>query len=80
MWEFAHHFPSKKNSQIPQYQWKKLGAMVQRSQREQARDFNDHAVDAIRYALSMEALQPEPMVYAQSKPLVGYYGDKDLAF
>lgn len=37
--------------EIPQYQWKKLGAMAQRNPREVARDFNDHAIDSASYAI-----------------------------
>ena len=39
---------------------------------------NDHALDAIRYALSMETIQPAPFVIQQSQPLQPYYQDQDL--
>ena len=41
---------------------------------------NDHALDALRYALSMETIQPAPFIFQQSQPLQPYYGDKDVAF
>lgn len=42
---------------------------------------NDHALDAIRYALSMEtATNIEPMIFKQSTPVLPYYGDRDVGF
>lgn len=32
--------------ELPQYQWKKMGSMVMRNQRESPRDLNDHLLDA----------------------------------
>lgn len=37
--------------ELPQYQWRKLRGLSQRNAPEQARDFNDHAVDALRYLI-----------------------------
>jgi phage terminase large subunit len=36
-------------TEIQQYQWRKLRGLSQRNAPEEARDFNDHAVDALRY-------------------------------
>ena len=41
---------------------------------------NDHALDALRYALSMEAVNSEPIIYKPSVPILPYYGDRDIAF
>ena len=42
---------------------------------------NDHALDALRYALSMESVtEIEQVVFRQSQPLMPYYGDKDVGF
>lgn len=41
---------------------------------------NDHAVDAMRYALSMEPLSFHPIIFQASKPVLPFYGDKDIAF
>lgn len=42
---------------------------------------NDHALDALRYALSMETISSEGEYnFVQSAPLLPYYGDQDLAF
>ena len=37
--------------EFPQYQWRKMRGLAQRNSPEQARDFNDHAVDALRYLI-----------------------------
>ena len=37
--------------ELPQYQWRKMRSLAQRNSPEQARDFNDHAVDALRYLI-----------------------------
>ena len=37
--------------ELPQYQWRKLGTLGQRNSPEQPRDFNDHALDALRYLI-----------------------------
>jgi PBSX family phage terminase large subunit len=37
--------------ELPQYQWRKLRGLSQRNAPEQARDFNDHAIDALRYMI-----------------------------
>lgn len=39
---------------------------------------NDHALDAVRYALSMETIQPAAFIIQQSQPLPGYYQDQDF--
>jgi len=42
---------------------------------------NDHALDAVRYALSMETITVEQNFnFKQSAPLLPYYGDKDVGF
>ena len=41
---------------------------------------NDHALDALRYALMMEEITPVITNFAPSTPLVPYYGDKDVPF
>lgn len=41
---------------------------------------NDHALDALRYALSMESISFQPVTFKQSTPVLPYYGDRDLAF
>jgi len=38
-------------AEMPQYQWRKLRGMSSRNSPEQPRDFNDHAVDALRYII-----------------------------
>ncbi len=37
--------------EMPQYQWRKLRSLAQRNSAEQARDFQDHAVDSLRYLI-----------------------------
>lgn len=37
--------------ELPQYQWRKLRSLAQRNSSEQARDYNDHAVDSLRYLI-----------------------------
>jgi len=46
-------FPSCINliEEIPQYQWKKLRGMDSKNAPEVPRDFNDHAIDALRYMI-----------------------------
>lgn len=41
---------------------------------------NDHALDAIRYALSMEETTPQIINMIASPSVLPYYGDKDIAF
>ena len=38
-------------NELPQYQWRKLRSLQSRNSPEQPRDFNDHAVDALRYII-----------------------------
>ncbi|MEK9207376.1 MAG: phage terminase large subunit [Patescibacteria group bacterium] len=38
-------------TEFPQYQWRKMRSLSQRNQKEQPRDFNDHALDALRYII-----------------------------
>lgn len=38
-------------SEMPAYQWRKLRSLQSRNSPEQPRDFNDHAVDALRYII-----------------------------
>lgn len=38
-------------TEIPQYQWRKVRGLTQRNATEQPRDFNDHALDALRYII-----------------------------
>lgn len=38
-------------SEMPAYQWRKLRTLQSRNSPEQPRDFNDHAVDALRYII-----------------------------
>lgn len=38
-------------NEMPQYQWRKLRTLQSRNSPEQPRDFNDHAVDALRYII-----------------------------
>ena len=37
--------------EFPQYQWRKMRGAVERNAPEAARDFNDHAMDALRYII-----------------------------
>lgn len=37
--------------ELPQYQWKKMRGMSNRNEPERPRDFNDHALDALRYLI-----------------------------
>lgn len=37
--------------EFPSYQWRKFRSLAQRNAPEQPRDFNDHAVDALRYLI-----------------------------
>lgn len=39
------------NTEFPQYQWRKFRSLAQRNAIEQPRDFNDHALDALRYMI-----------------------------
>lgn len=41
---------------------------------------NDHALDALRYALMMEEIKPMTFDYKPSAPVKPYYGDRDLNF
>lgn len=45
--------------EIPQYQWKKLRSVGFRNLSERPRDFNDHAIDALRYMIMSRF--PAPM-------------------
>ena len=38
-------------NEMPQYQWRKLRGLASRNSPEQPRDFNDHAVDSLRYII-----------------------------
>lgn len=57
--------------ELPQYQWKKMGSMAQRNQREQARDFNDHLLDALRYMIMARFPAPEVKPLGDSMILPG---------
>ena len=37
--------------EFPQYQWKKMSSVTNRNEPERPRDFNDHALDALRYLI-----------------------------
>ena len=46
-------------AEMPQYQWRRLRGLQSRNALEQPRDFNDHAVDALRYIIMSRF--PAPM-------------------
>lgn len=58
-------------NEIPQYQWKGMRGLIQRSQTEIPRDLNDHAVDAMRYMIMSRFPAPSkhPGRYDMVSPL-----------
>jgi PBSX family phage terminase large subunit len=55
-------------SEFPQYQWKKLRSATPRNAPERPRDFNDHALDALRYMIMSRF--PAPVKKATGYELV----------
>lgn len=81
--------------EFPQYQWRKMRSLAQRNSPEQPRDFNDHALDALRYLImsrfpaplkrptGFEMILPEHRknMNMMSQPLpANYSGDDELGF
>ena len=76
-------------SEIPQYQWKRMRGLVSRNEPELPRDWNDHAIDAMRYMIMSRFPAPSrtPSGYEIVTPLqrskgndmarTSPYGEKD---
>jgi phage terminase large subunit len=45
--------------EFPQYQWKKMRSVTQRNEMERPRDYNDHALDALRYLIMSRFPPPQ---------------------
>lgn len=53
-------------AEMPQYQWRKLRGLASRNSLEQPRDFNDHAVDALRYIIMSRFPAPSRRSFSDS--------------
>lgn len=80
-------------TEFPAYQWRKMRSLGSRNQPEQPRDFKDHALDALRYAIMSRFPAPDKrqtganmidqrersMMNAVNKPFpANYQGDEEL--
>lgn len=79
-------------AEVPQYQWRRLRGLESRNSPEQPRDFNDHAVDALRYIIMSRFPAPSrrrtgfDMILPEqrrnmnliSTPMPENYGDEEL--
>jgi len=45
--------------EFPQYQWKKIRSVANRNDPERPRDYNDHAMDALRYMIMSRFPPPQ---------------------
>jgi PBSX family phage terminase large subunit len=69
--------------EFPQYQWKKMHNLTNRNEIERPRDFNDHALDALRYMIMSRFPSPtknprgismiSPLVREAASPMTGSF-------
>ena len=63
--------------EFPQYQWKKMRSVTNRNEIERPRDYNDHALDALRYMIMSRF--PAPLLHPRGDSLTAPLRDRGMS-